>query len=215
MYNIEAFKEEAEKSGHSAWNINGDAFSDEVKAKALSLIAEHMGTVDLVVYSIAAPRRIDPETGQIYSSALKPIGKPFTSKMMDMQSGEVSEITAEPATSEEIEHTVKVMGGEDWMKWIEALDAEKALSLSSVTVAFSYIGPSITAPIYREGTIGRAKEDLEQTSGIISQKSNSVRRSSPCLLRKEAKVTRLSTIVLAVSTVEASCSSCSRCSVGM
>ena len=196
-YNNLAFEKEARKAGIGAWSLNGDAFSDEMKTQTLSLIAEHIGAVDLLIYSIAAPRRIDAETGQIYSSALKPIGKPFSSKIVDMQGGEVSEITAEPATDEEIEHTVKVMGGEDWMKWIEVLVAAKALTPASVTVAFSYIGPSITAPIYRQGTIGKAKEDLEQTAFAINKKYGD-RGVRAVVSINKALVTRASAVIPAV-----------------
>ncbi len=196
-YNNLAFEQEAGESGFGAWSINNDAFSDEVKDEAVSMIDEHMGTVDLVVYSIAAPRRIDAGTGQIYSSALKPIGKPFTSKIVDMQSGEVREITAEPASQQEIEHTVKVMGGEDWNKWIEFLDRGNVLASSLLTVAFSYIGPEITAPMYREGTIGKAKEDLEKTAETINRRFG-VRGVRAVISVNKALVTRASAVIPAV-----------------
>jgi len=168
-----------------------------MKEQTLSQISRYVKTVDLVVYSIAAPRRIDAETGLIYSSALKPIGKPFSSKIVDMKSGVVAEQTAEPATEEEIQHTVKVMGGEDWMKWIEVLHAGKALSTGAVTVAFSYIGPSLTAPIYREGTIGKAKEDLEQTALTINERFADEDVRALVSVNK-ALVTRASAVIPAV-----------------
>ena len=196
-YNNLAFEEEARKADIGAWSLNGDAFSDEMKEETLSLIYQHVKTVGLVVYSIAAPRRIDAETGLIYSSALKPIGKPFSSKIVDMQSGVVAEQTAEPATEEEIQHTVKVMGGEDWMNWMEALHAGKALSPGAVTVAFTYIGPSLTAPIYREGTIGKAKEDLEQTALSINERFAD-RDVKAVVSVNKALVTRASAVIPAV-----------------
>jgi enoyl-[acyl-carrier protein] reductase/trans-2-enoyl-CoA reductase (NAD+) len=162
-YNAEAFRQEAARAGIPAWNINGDAFSEEVKGETLDRIKSDLGQVDLVVYSIAAPRRIDPATGEIYSSAIKPVGRPFTARGIDFLTGKITEITAPPATPEEVAHTVKVMGGEDWALWIKRLLEEKALAGGALTIAFSYIGPESTRAIYRDGTIGRAKADLEQT----------------------------------------------------
>jgi enoyl-[acyl-carrier protein] reductase/trans-2-enoyl-CoA reductase (NAD+) len=168
-YNTESFKSEAEKEGRRAWNVNGDAFSEEIKSEVLELIRENLGEVDFLVYSIAAPRRMDPETGELYSSVVKPIGKKFTSKTVDFLSGEVGEITAEPATQEEIAHTVKVMGGEDWRLWIKMLKDGGVLADRFLTIAFSYIGPDFTKAIYRDGTIGKAKQDLEENAGQISE----------------------------------------------
>ena len=120
-YNIESFKKEAETDGYQAWNINGDAFSKEIKSQVLDIIRKDLGEVDFLIYSIAAPRRMDPDSGELYSTVIKPIGNTFTSKTVDFLSGKVSEITAEPATKEQIAHTVKVMGGEDWRLWVEML----------------------------------------------------------------------------------------------
>ena len=136
-YNIEAFRHAADAVGLSAWNVNGDAFSEETKSETMAIIKDRLGKIDFLIYSIAAPRRIDPATGDIYSSVIKPIGDPFTAKTVDFLSGVVSEVTAEPATGEEIAHTVKVMGGEDWMLWIERLLAENLLTQGFQTVAFS------------------------------------------------------------------------------
>jgi enoyl-[acyl-carrier protein] reductase/trans-2-enoyl-CoA reductase (NAD+) len=163
-YNSEAFNLEAEKSGLQAWNINGDAFSEEVKLETVDRIKSDLGEVDFVVYSIAAPRRIDPVTGDIYSSVVKPIGRPFTARGIDFRTGRITEMTAEAATQEEVANTVKVMGGEDWELWIRRLLEEKALASGAQTIALSYIGPNLTRAIYREGTIGRAKADLERTA---------------------------------------------------
>lgn len=160
-YNNEAFAKLANEHGLDNWSINGDAFTDEIKAQALKTVRGELGKIDLLVYSIAAPRRIDPLTGEIFTSVIKPVGREYTAKTLDFLSGEVSFQTSRPATEKEIDHTIRVMGGEDWTAWIEEfLDAD-LLAEGFQTVAFSYIGPELTRPIYRDGTIGRAKEDLE------------------------------------------------------
>jgi len=169
-YNEKAFSQEADAEGAGGWGINGDAFSDEIKDKSIELIREKLGKVELIIYSIASPRRVDPVSGNIYSTVIKPIGKPFIAKSLDFQTGVVSEIEASPASQEEIEHTIKVMGGEDWYRWIEALTAADLIENNALTVSFSYIGPQYTSPIYRKGTIGKAKEHLEATAAKISQK---------------------------------------------
>jgi enoyl-[acyl-carrier protein] reductase/trans-2-enoyl-CoA reductase (NAD+) len=147
-----------------AKSINGDAFSDEIKRKTIETIKADLGKVDLVIYSLASPRRTNPKTGITSKSVLKPIGAPFTDKTVDTDKGVVSQITLEPATEEEIADTVTVMGGEDWELWINALKAEDVLAPGAKTVAYSYIGPDLTWAIYRNGTIGKAKEDLEATA---------------------------------------------------
>ncbi len=163
-YNTAAFDKLAKEEGVRAFHLNGDAFSDDLKQQTIDLIREQFGTIDLLVYSLASPRRTHPKTGETFTSVLKPIGQPFTNKTVNTQTGEVSEITIEPATEEEIKHTVAVMGGEDWKMWIEALSEAGVLAGDFKTVAYSYIGPEITHAVYREGTIGRAKDDLEQTA---------------------------------------------------
>lgn len=163
-YNTVAFEELAQKDGLFAATVNGDAFSDAVKAEVIDLIRAHLGQVDLVVYSLASPRRTHPRTGETFSSVIKPVGEPFHSKTIDVHSGKVSEVTIEPATDEEIRNTVAVMGGEDWEMWIEALRDAGVLADNATTVAYSYIGPELTFSIYREGTIGQAKNDLEATA---------------------------------------------------
>lgn len=168
-YNNNAFEQEARAIGLAAFSVNGDAFSRDVKNETIQRIAEEMGPVDCVIYSIAAPRRIDPETGQIYSSVVKPIGRQFSGKTVDIKTGALTDVVAEPASEEEIAETVKVMGGEDWMDWISALHQQEMLERRAVTVALSYIGPGITAPLYRDGTIGRAKEHLERTAATINK----------------------------------------------
>lgn len=169
-YNTAAFTRAAREAGLVAENINGDAFSDEIKAEAIARIREKFGKVDLVVYSLAAPRRTDPRTGETHSSVLKPIGKAFSGKTVDANTGTVSEITLEPATEEEIQGTIAVMGGDDWRMWLDALLEADVLAEGATTVAYSYIGPEVTHAIYREGTIGRAKDDLERTAREISDK---------------------------------------------
>jgi enoyl-[acyl-carrier protein] reductase/trans-2-enoyl-CoA reductase (NAD+) len=169
-YNSCAFENAAKTAGLYAKSINGDAFSDEIKAKTVELIKKDLGTVDLIIYSLASPRRTHPRTGETYKSVLKPLGNAFTAKTVDTDKGLVTDITIEPASEQEITDTVQVMGGEDWEMWIDALEKGGALSKGAKTVAYSYIGPDLTWAIYRNGTIGRAKEDLEATAQRIHQK---------------------------------------------
>lgn len=169
-YNTAAFEKAAAADGYLAKSIIGDAFSDEIKEKTIRRIRETMGEVDLVVYSLAAPKRTHPQTGDVFSSVIKPIQETYTNKTVDFQKGEVSEVSVEPASEEEVRHTIEVMGGEDWSFWIQALDEAGVLANGAKTVAYSYIGPEITRPIYREGTIGRAKDHLEQTAQELDQK---------------------------------------------
>lgn len=163
-YNSVAFEQEAKAAGLYAKSFNGDAFSDDIKEQVVNQIKADLGQVDLVVYSLASPRRSNPRTGETKKSCLKPFGQAYTSKTLDTDKAEVTDITIEPATPEEAADTVAVMGGEDWKWWIEALEAGGVLAPDATTVAYSYIGPELTFPIYREGTIGKAKEDLEQTA---------------------------------------------------
>jgi enoyl-[acyl-carrier protein] reductase/trans-2-enoyl-CoA reductase (NAD+) len=168
-YNSAAFEKKALQEGFYAACINGDAFSRETKAQTIKKIKEDLGQVDLVVYSLAAPRRTHPDSGEVISSVLKPIGRPFTGKTVDFHTGEVSEVTIQPAEDREIDSTVAVMGGEDWSMWMDALREEGVLAKEAITVAYSYIGPEITNPIYRDGTIGRAKDHLEKTAHILCE----------------------------------------------
>jgi enoyl-[acyl-carrier protein] reductase/trans-2-enoyl-CoA reductase (NAD+) len=169
-YNNIAFERDARDAGLVAVSVNGDAFSADVKSETIRRIADEMGPVDCVIYSIAAPRRIDSKTGEIYSSVVKPIGQQFRGKTVDIKTGVLSDVVAGPATDEEIAETVKVMGGEDWMDWITALHEKQMLARGAVTVALSYVGPTMTAPIYRDGTIGRAKEHLEATAAKVQRR---------------------------------------------
>lgn len=167
-YNTAALHRAAREDGLWAESINGDAFSDDIKAQTADLIECEMGQVDLVVYSLASPRRTNPRTGETYQSALKSIGAPYTGKTIDLGSGEVTEATVEPATKQDISQTVAVMGGEDWRWWIEALAERGLLADGARTVAFSYIGPELTWPIYRDGTIGQAKKHLAETAVALN-----------------------------------------------
>ena len=169
-YNSAAFEKEAHSAGLYAKSINGDAFSDEIKAQTIDLIKKDLGQIDLVVYSLASPRRTHPKTGVQHSSVLKPIEQPFTNKTVDFHTGVVSDISIQPVDSaDDINNTVAVMGGEDWKFWIEDLKAAGVLAEGVKTVAYSYIGPELTYPIYRNGTIGRAKDDLEATVPAINE----------------------------------------------
>lgn len=162
-YNTEAVKECFEKNGLKYIKMNGDAFSEEIKAEAIEKIKEEMGTIDLLIYSLAAPKRVIPKTGEVANSSLKPIGEAFSSKTIDFHTGKIFDVTIDPASEEEIEGTIKVMGGEDWELWVKALSEEKLLSNGVKTIAYSYLGPQITEPIYKNGTIGAAKSDLDVT----------------------------------------------------
>ena len=170
-YNTAAFEEQAQKAGLYAKSINGDAFSTEIKQKVIDLIKADLGQIDLVVYSLASPKRVHPITGVVHNSVLKPIGETtFTNKTVDFHTGVVSEVSITPANEEEIENTVAVMGGEDWGMWIDELKAANLLAPEAITVAYSYIGPAVTEAVYRKGTIGRAKDHLEATAFAISDK---------------------------------------------
>lgn len=167
-YNSAAFEKAAQAAGLYAKSINGDAFSDGIKQRTIDLIKADLGQIDALVYSLASPRRTHPKTGVVYKSTLKPIGEPFTSKTVDTDKGLVTDIAIPPATEQEIADTTAVMGGEDWKMWIDALDAAGALAPGFTTVAYSYIGPDLTRSIYRSGTIGNAKEDLEKTAHVLA-----------------------------------------------
>lgn len=161
-YNSAAFEELAEAKGLYAKSINGDAYSDEVKQKTIELIKEDLGQVDLVVYSLAAPRRTHPKTGEVFNSTLKPVGKSLTTRGLNTDKETITDITLEPASQEEIDGTVAVMGGEDWQMWIDDLKAAGVLADGAKTTAFTYLGEQITHDIYWNGSIGEAKKDLDK-----------------------------------------------------
>ena len=167
-YNSAAFETEAQKAGLYAKSINGDAFSNEVKQQTIDLIKADLGQVDMIIYSLASPVRMHPVTGVLHRSVLKPIGQTFTNKTVDFHTGLVSQVTIEPANQDDIDNTVVVMGGEDWKMWIDALKNAGVLANGATTIAYSYIGPEVTEAVYRKGTIGRAKDDLEATAFKIT-----------------------------------------------
>ena len=167
-YNSVAFEEKAKAAGLYARSFNGDAFSTEMKEQVIAAIKEDLGQVDMVVYSLASPRRTDPTDGQTYRSVLKPTGDTYTQHTLNTDKGLVEEVSIEPANEQEIADTVKVMGGEDWKMWIDAMQEAGVLSDDFKTVAYSYIGPEITWAVYTDGTIGRAKEHLEKTAAEMN-----------------------------------------------
>ena len=169
-YNSVAFEKAAHEAGLYAKSINGDAFSDEIKAQTIETIKADLGQVDLVVYSLASPRRTDPKTGETYKSVLKPIGESFTNRTLDTDKDLVTEVTIEPAEGDDVADTVNVMGGQDWELWMDALDEAGVLAPSAKSVAYSYIGPEITWPVYTNGTIGQAKKDVERAAAAITEK---------------------------------------------
>jgi enoyl-[acyl-carrier protein] reductase/trans-2-enoyl-CoA reductase (NAD+) len=166
-YNTVAFHSLARNDGLFAASINGDAFSDEIKRAAADILRKQMAPVDLVIYSLASPKRTDPRTGKVHNSALKPIGQAFTNRTIELDSEKVVSVTLPPANENEIADTVAVMGGDDWRRWMEMLLEEKLLADGARAIAYSYIGPEITWPIYRDGTIGHAKKDLERAASDL------------------------------------------------
>ena len=169
-YNSAAFEMEAQKAGLYAKSINGDAFSNEVKQQTIDMIKSDLGQIDLIIYSLASPVRQHPVTGVLHRSTLKPIGSTFTNKTVDFHTGNVTQVSIEPANQEDIDNTVVVMGGEDWAMWIDALKEADVLADGLTTIAYSYIGPEVTEAVYRKGTIGRAKDHLEATAFEITDK---------------------------------------------
>ena len=166
-YNTAAFETAARKAGLFAKSFNGDAFSDQMRQQVCEAIKKDLGQIDCVIYSLASPRRADPKTGQLYKSVLKPKGAAYTNKSIDFEKNQVTTVTLETATEQEVFETVKVMGGEDWQLWIDALSSQNLLAPKAVTVAYSYIGPDVTTPVYRNGTIGAAKDHLEATAHVL------------------------------------------------
>lgn len=167
-YNTAAFENKAHEAGLYAKSINGDAFSNEIKQQTIDLIKEDLGQIDLVIYSLASPVRTNPKDGKRYKSVLKPIGDTFSNKTVDFHSGDVSEISIEAAEGDDIANTVEVMGGDDWTLWMNALNEAGVLAEGATTLAYSYIGPIHTKAVYRNGTIGAAKDHLEATAKDIT-----------------------------------------------
>ena len=193
-YNTSAFHDAAAAAGLYAYTINGDAFSTAIKDQTIAKIKADLGKIDLVVYSLASPRRTDPVTGHVYSSVLKPIGSAHTSKNLNTDKLTINELTLAPATEEEIANTVKVMGGEDWELWIEALQAADLLAEGAKTVAYTYLGDKLTWPIYGQATIGKAKEDLDRASKALNEKLKVVNGSANVAVLK-ALVTQASSAI--------------------
>ncbi|MFC9709180.1 enoyl-ACP reductase FabV [Paenibacillus sp. NPDC056933] len=169
-YNSAAFEKAAEEAGLKSYSITGDAFANETREKAVELIRSELGQVDLVVYSVASARRTDPNTGEVFNSVLKPIGQSYTNKTVNFHTGEVTSVTIDPASDEEIRQTVAVMGGDDWELWMDALQQGGVLADNATTIAFSYIGPELTHAIYRDGSIGQAKNHLEATAHKLNDR---------------------------------------------
>ena len=193
-YNSAAFENEAKTAGIYAKSINGDAFSDEIKDKTVHLIQKDLGKIDLVIYSLASPVRLDPTTGILHRSVLKPIGEVYTNKTVDFHSGKVSEISINPCEGDDIDNTVKVMGGDDWAMWIAALQKADLLAEGFKTVAYSYIGPSLTEAVYRKGTIGKAKDHLEATAFEITESLKNINGQALVSVNK-ALVTQASSAI--------------------
>jgi enoyl-[acyl-carrier protein] reductase/trans-2-enoyl-CoA reductase (NAD+) len=193
-YNTSAFHDAAAAEGLYAHTINGDAFSTEVKNQVIELLKSGIGKVDLVVYSLASPRRTDPVTGEVYSSVLKPIGSPYTSKNLNTDTLKINDISLEPASEAEIANTVKVMGGEDWELWIDALKQADLLAEGAQTVAYTYLGDKLTWPIYGHATIGKAKEDLDRAAKAIAAKLQDLKGDAHVAVLK-ALVTQASSAI--------------------
>lgn len=167
FYNTVAFHEFARRQGLLAASINADAFAGETKRATAEVLRKELGKVDLIIYSLAAPKRTDPVSGAVHHSSLKPIGNSYTNKTVELDSEKVTEVTISPASSQQIADTVAVMGGADWKLWIDMLDEQGLLAENARTIAYSYIGPEMTWPIYRDGTIGCAKKNLEETARAL------------------------------------------------
>lgn len=195
FYNSAAFHEFARRDNLFAASLNTDAFSDLAKKQAAEIIRSQLTPIDLVIYSLASPRRVHPRTGEVFNSVLKPVGQAFTNKTIDLDVGKVVQVTLEPASEKEIADTVAVMGGEDWEMWMEALLAEGLLAPGARTLAYSYIGPQVTWPIYRDGTIGQAKKDLDAAAKRINANLNAKLGGRAWVSVNKAVVTQASSAI--------------------
>jgi enoyl-[acyl-carrier protein] reductase / trans-2-enoyl-CoA reductase (NAD+) len=193
-YNTAAFHQEAHAAGLYAHTLNGDAFSKELKQEVIDILKAGIGKVDLVIYSLASPRRTDPETGEVYKSTLKPVGQAYKTKTYDTDKDLVHEIELEPANEVEIQQTIKVMGGEDWELWLNALAKADLLAEGCKTTAYTYVGKELTWPIYGQATIGRAKEDLDRAAAAIVQ-SNAALKVQAYVSSLKALVTQASSAI--------------------
>ena len=194
-YNTTAFHQQAAADGFFADSLNGDAFSDEMKAETINRLKTDFGKIDILVYSIAAPRRIHPHTGASQQSVLKPIGTPYTGKTIDLNREVIAPVTIEPASETEIADTVAVMGGEDLEMWVDALAAAERLAPEVTVVAYTYIGSALTWPIYRDGTIGRAKDDLKARVDALDQRLADQLGGSAYISVNKAVVTQASAAI--------------------
>lgn len=193
-YNAAAFDAAARAEGLYAKSINGDAFSNECKQKVIATLKQDMGPVDLVIYSLASPRRKDPETGEVYSSVLKPLGKNYTERNLNTDTQKIDDLTLEPATEQEIADTIKVMGGEDWELWLQALQEANMLAEGCKTVSYTYLGEKLTWPIYGHATIGKAKEDLDRAARSLNQQMEPIKGQANVAVLK-ALVTQSSSAI--------------------
>jgi enoyl-[acyl-carrier protein] reductase / trans-2-enoyl-CoA reductase (NAD+) len=193
-YNTAELEKQAHAAGLYSKSINGDAFSNEIRQDTCALIKRDLGQVDLVIYSLASPKRKHPDSGVVFDSTLKPIGQPFKAKTLNTDKEMVTEIEILPANEEEIKNTTEVMGGDDWELWMDALQKAGVLAEGAKTIAYSYIGPEITWAIYRNGTIGKAKEDLELRAKKITEKLSGIKGSAMVSVNK-AVVTQASSAI--------------------
>lgn len=198
-YNNMAFDREAKKAGMYSCTFNADAYSNETRATVIDEIKKLGKTVDMVVYSLASPVRVDPETKKMYRSVIKPINKVYSGVTLDMMTGKLSQASTEPATEDEIKNTVKVMGGEDWALWIKALAEAGVLSQGVQTLAYSYIGPELSHAIYRDGTIGTAKKDLEATALRLNEQLKAALGGAAYVSENKGLVTRSSAVIPIIS----------------
>ena len=194
-YNSYALRKLAQEEGFSASDVNGDAFSDDLKRETIGRIKQELGKIDVLVYSLASPRRYHPRTGAEHQSVLKPIGEPYRGKTVDLTREVITDVLIEPATEIEVDDTVAVMGGEDLEMWTEALLAEDLLATESTVVAYTYIGHELTWPIYRDGTIGKAKEDLEARINALDAKLSSALGGHAYLSVNKAVITQASSAI--------------------
>ena len=194
-YNTAAFHQQAAADGFFADSLNGDAFSDEMKAEAIDRLKSDFGKIDILVYSIAAPRRIHPRTGASHESVLKPIGEPYTGKTIDLNREVITPVTIEPASDQEVTDTIAVMGGEDLEMWVDALGDADLLAPEVTVVAYTYIGSSLTWPIYRDGTIGRAKDDLKARVDALDKRLTNQLGGSAYISVNKAVVTQASAAI--------------------
>lgn len=194
-YHNLAFDKAVEKAGVPSFTINGDAFSDAVRCQVIAVAKKMNIKFDLVVYSLASPVRTDPDTGVMYRSVLKPFGEPYSGQTVDPLTGKLSMMHAEPATEDEAVQTVKVMGGEDWQRWMSALEKADVLAKGCVTVAYSYIGPAISHSIYRNGTIGGAKKHLASTARSLDAAMKKTLGGSAYISVNKGLVTRSSAVI--------------------